>query len=151
MNIKEKTLDEVAVVVEKLIEKIHPDQPYPETAIKEMVDDETGKALMELLSIRGQLVERFKGVFNVIDSIETNVKAKKFPVGTYGISYPLKITMVQKTEVYTDKVMQAIKDAKLNPIDYMVLDLKNTTIAEMISKNKNFTVKVPNYNKHNFG
>lgn len=151
MNIKEKTLDEVATVVENLIGKIHADQPYPESAIKEMVDDETGKALMELLSIRGQLVERFKGVFNVIESIEENIKRKKFPVGTYGVSYPLKVTAVQKTEIFTDKVVEAIKNSNLNIMDYMILDVKNPAVVKIINSNNSFTAKVPNYNKHTFG
>lgn len=151
MNIKDKTLDEVSAEVSKLLSVFNPEQKYSETALQAIVDQETTIALTGLLSIRGQLIERFKGVFNVIESIENGIKAKSLPVGTYGVAYPLKVTMVQKTVVYEDKIVDAIKAAELNIQDYMVLDLKNDYVVDLVKKNKNFSAKVPNYNKHTFG
>lgn len=151
MDIKGKTLEEVSKHLEKLIQEINPNAPFPETAISAHVDKDTYNALVEVLSIRGQLMERFKGVFNILETIETNIKNKKFPVGTYGMAFPLKVTMVQKTVVNTDLIVKAIEDAGLDIKDYSVLDLKNKYVEDLIKNNKQFSTKVPNYNKHTYG
>lgn len=151
MDIKGKTLEEVSEHVAKVIAAINPEQPFPPTAIQASVDQDTYNALIDLLSIRSQLNERFKGVFKMIDSIEENIKAKAFPTGKYGVAYTLKITQVQKTQVHTDLIVQAIKDAKLDIQDYSILDLKNKYVEDLIKNNNQFSSKVPNYNKHTFG
>lgn len=150
MNIKDKTIEDVAARVQELLDKYQPKQPYGENAIQATVDKDTHDALIELLSIRGQLAERFKGVINLIDSIETNIKEKKLPIGTYGVVYPLKVSMVQQTVVFTDKVVKAIEESGDDIQKYMVLDLKNTYVADLIKSNPKFTTKEPNYTKHKF-
>ena len=151
MNIKDKTIDQVAARVETLLEKFCPQQPYSATAVPEIVDKETYEALIELLSINGQLTERFKGVINLMDSIKENIKKKNLPAGKYGVTYPLKVSAVQKTEVYVDKVIKAIEEANLDVKDYMVLDLKNAYVENLVKNNPSFSGKTPNYNKHTFG
>lgn len=150
MEIKNKTVEEVAVEIQKLIDIINPDQPYGPDAIKADVDEKELQALIKLLHIRGQIIDKFKAVFNVVDTIEANVKAKKFPIGTYGMTNPLKVTPFATSVVDNVKLMDIIK-SKFEVIDpYVIPNTKNKDVEEIIKNNPALVTKEKGSNRHSF-
>lgn len=150
MELKNRTVEEVAAEIEKLIGIMDPNQPYSVDAIKADVDQAEVDALLKLLHIRSQLVEKFKAVFNVVDSIEASVKAKRFPAGTYGITNPLKISAVT-SKVYDMKgILEILKD-KFDDIEpYVIPDLKNKTVEEIVGTQPKLVTTVKGTNRHSF-
>jgi len=150
MEIKNRTVEEVAVEIENLIEKLNPNQPYSVDALRADVDKVEVEALLKLLHIRSQLMDKFKVVFNVVDAIETSVKAKRLPAGSYGLTNPLKVAATKNT-VYDMKGILNVLKEKFEDIEpYVIPDIKNSTVDEIINSQPQLVSTVRGSNRHTF-
>ncbi len=150
MDISNQTLEQITKHLHDLVTHLHVEQPFAQSAKLAEVTAEDTKALEELLNLRGQLMDRFKAAFALVDLIEDKVKAKKFPAGTYGIVHQLKVTNVWNTEVNANLVIQTLKEKGLNPMDFMVLNTKDYYISKLVKDNPDFSNKVAGSNRHSF-
>lgn len=145
MDLKGKTIEEVDLKVGQLISQLNVIDPLS-------IDIPKNKeVLLELLSIRSQLKDRFDSVFNIISSIEENIKNKSLPVGTYGAANPLKITQIKNNVINHKLVFDEIKKLGKDPIDYALADKDNELVKRLITAHPELVTKIAGSKRHSFG
>lgn len=117
-DITGKSLEELAEKVQECLQDL---------------SDETN--LNMAIQIRSQLVTKFKPINDLIETVETKIKAKDLSAGEYGFLSRLVISYAKKTTVNEPLVFQQLKKMKLDPLNYAKLDTSNAVVKDIISKN----------------
>lgn len=99
-----------------------------------MSAEELDKLVTKMLNLRGNLLDRFKPVINMISIIEDEIKAAKLPAGNYGINFPLKISNSQSKVIFDDKVFSKLEAMGENPIQFAKVDTKNALVKALLEE-----------------
>lgn len=102
-----------------------------QNALKNLEDEDN---LNTVLQIRAQLVAKFKPVNDLINEIETQVKASNLQGGEYGFMSRLVVSYAKKTIINDKLVFEQLKKLKLNPIDYAKVDTTDPVVKDVVAK-----------------
>ena len=129
------------------LEPVHADKPQKffdieGKSMEEIVDTvqcalqhiEDPHNLNIILQIRSQLLAKFKPINDLIETIETGVKAADLPGGDYGFMARLVVSYAKKTTINDKLVFEQLKKLKLNPLDYAKVDTTNPVVKDVVAK-----------------
>ena len=119
--------------IEEIQEKFH-ELVHQLKAKDTISSEELDKLVTKMLNLRGNLLDRFKPVINMISIIEDEIKAAKLPAGNYGINFPLNISNSQSKVIFDDKVFLKLEAMGENPIQFAKVDTKNDLVKALLEE-----------------
>ena len=113
-------------------------------------DKKRNEYVQELLNVRGELLNSFKPIVQLIERVEDEIKAMKLPAGNYGMIYPLKVADTETKVLKTDVIFKLIRKRGEDPINHMKIDTTSSLVKEILEDcPESYTLK-PGSKKHYF-